>query len=199
MGLFIKTTDIYFLKFRNVESPRYTQVWGLTKPLPHRLLTAITIEEASRELPGVSNIRAPILHKGSLLRPHHSPKTPFPVASPWAWGFNIRVLGDVDIQSRTLQIIENKSPWWTVKDNRAVSSKTMNRTFKQAQKILSVPDGGLTPTIRQEVCAELCKNWYILVKAAVRVLTNRKRCRDERRVQDATAVRGRLELCPAVA
>lgn len=35
------------------------------------------------------------------------------------------------------------------------------------------------PTVSQEVCAVLCKNWYILAKAAVRVLTNRKQYRDE--------------------
>lgn len=80
------------------------------KPLSHGLLTAITIEEASRELPGMSNIRAPIPHKGSLLRPHHSPQAPSPVPSHWAWGFNLRVLGDMDIQSLTLQVMENKSP-----------------------------------------------------------------------------------------
>lgn len=55
----------------------------------------------------------------------------------------------------------------------------MSGTFKQAQRIPSVPDRGLTPTVSQEVCAELCKNWYILVQAAVRVLTDRKRYRDE--------------------
>lgn len=63
------------------------------------------------------------------------------------------------------------------KDHRAVTSRTLSRESKYTES-MSAADGGLMPTISQGVCRALCGNQCILVKAAVRILADRKRNRD---------------------
>lgn len=83
----------------------------------------------------------------------------------------------MSIQSLTIEIMENKLSS-TVKDNRAVSSKSRAEYPNTQRGSMLAGDGGLMPTMSQEVCRALCGNQGTLVRAAVRILADRKRCRD---------------------
>ena len=129
------------------------------RPLPHRFLTVTARAEASREPPGTSNIRTLV---SSTL--------------PLGMEFHHESFG-VHEYSVPIDFNDGEQVLLYCKDHRALTSRTSSRESKYTEST-SAADGGVIPTISQDVRRALCGNQCILVKAAVRILADRKRNRD---------------------